>query len=142
MRTIINFTISRNKKYLSWYVKSSCKTLTRRCSLQVEETGRLWNIYKTSIITPNTYIFLFGLRMIYLTRKTQWNYLWIMLFNQKVIFSIKKNSVTSSPPEVFCQKDVLRNFAKFTGKHLCQSLFFNKVAGCRPQPATLFKKSL
>ena len=26
-------------------------------------------------------------------------------------------------------KGVLRNFAKFTGKHLCQSLFFNKVAG-------------
>ena len=24
---------------------------------------------------------------------------------------------------------VLRNVAKFTGKHLCQSLFFNKVAG-------------
>ena len=30
------------------------------------------------------------------------------------------------------KKDVLRNFAKFTGKHLCQSLFFNKVAGLRP----------
>ena len=28
------------------------------------------------------------------------------------------------PPEVFCKKDVLRNFAKFTGKHLCQSLFY------------------
>ena len=27
------------------------------------------------------------------------------------------------------KKDVLENFAKFTGKHLCQSLFFNKVAG-------------
>ena len=26
-------------------------------------------------------------------------------------------------------KSVLENFAKFTGKHLCQSLFFNKVAG-------------
>ena len=25
------------------------------------------------------------------------------------------------------RKSVLRNFAKFTGKHLCQSLFFNKV---------------
>ena len=25
-------------------------------------------------------------------------------------------------------KDVLKKFAKFTGKHLCQSLFFNKVA--------------
>ena len=24
---------------------------------------------------------------------------------------------------------VFRNFAKFTGNHLCQSLFFNKVAG-------------
>ena len=33
------------------------------------------------------------------------------------------------PPGVFCKKGVLRNFAKFTGKHLCQSLFFNKVAG-------------
>ena len=27
---------------------------------------------------------------------------------------------------------VLRNFVKFTGKHLCQSLFFHKVAGMRP----------
>ena len=27
------------------------------------------------------------------------------------------------PLEVFCRKDVLRNFAKFTGKHLCQSLW-------------------
>ena len=26
------------------------------------------------------------------------------------------------------RKGVLRNFAKFTGKHLCHSLFFNKVA--------------
>ena len=30
---------------------------------------------------------------------------------------------------MFCEKGVLRNFAKFTGKHLCQSLFFDKVAG-------------
>ena len=29
-------------------------------------------------------------------------------------------------------KGVLRNFAKFTGKHLFHSLFFNKVAGLRP----------
>ena len=31
------------------------------------------------------------------------------------------------PPEVFCKKDVLRNFAKFKGKHLCQSLFFDFI---------------
>ena len=29
---------------------------------------------------------------------------------------------------LFHTRLVLRNFAKFTGKHLCQSLFFNKVA--------------
>ena len=29
-------------------------------------------------------------------------------------------------------RNVLRNFTKFTGKHLCQSLFFDKVAGLRP----------
>ena len=29
------------------------------------------------------------------------------------------------------KQDVLRNFAKFTGKHLWQRLFFNKVAGLR-----------
>ena len=29
----------------------------------------------------------------------------------------------SSRPYVFCKKGVLKNFIKFTGKHLCQSLF-------------------
>ena len=44
------------------------------------------------------------------------------------------------PLEVFCKKSVLRNFAKFTGKHLCQSLFFNKFASLRS--ATLLKKRI
>ena len=34
-------------------------------------------------------------------------------------------------PEEFCKKGVLKNFEKFTRKHLCQSLFLNKVAGLR-----------
>ena len=34
----------------------------------------------------------------------------------------------------------LKNFARFAGKYLCQSLFFNKVTDLRP--ATLFKKRL
>ena len=38
------------------------------------------------------------------------------------------------------KKGVLRNFAKFTGKHLCQSLFLNKVEGLRP--STFLKKRL
>ena len=35
----------------------------------------------------------------------------------------------SSRPEMFCKKAVLRDFPKFTRKHLCQSLFITKVAG-------------
>ena len=42
------------------------------------------------------------------------------------IFKILKGT-GSSLPEVFCKKGGLRNFAKFTGKHLCQSLNFAKV---------------
>ena len=42
--------------------------------------------------------------------------------------------------QVFCKKGVIINFVIFTGKHLCQSLFLNKVAGLRP--ATLIKMRL
>ena len=48
-------------------------------------------------------------------------------------------------PEVFC-KGVLENFTRFTEKHLCQGLIFNKAAGLRPvtllkkRPATLLKR--
>ena len=38
------------------------------------------------------------------------------------------------------EKVFLEISKKFTGKHLCQSLFLNKVAGLRP--ATLLKKRL
>ena len=44
----------------------------------------------------------------------------------------------NSRPEVFCKRGVLENFAKFTEKDLCQSLFFNKVADL--SPANLLKK--
>ena len=37
---------------------------------------------------------------------------------------VLRSAVKSSHPEVFCKKRVLRNFAKFSGKHLWQSLFF------------------
>ena len=38
------------------------------------------------------------------------------------IFCVAK----SSRPNVFCKKCVLTTFAKFTEKHLCQGLFFEK----------------
>ena len=34
--------------------------------------------------------------------------------------SINQAIIRSSRPVVFCKKGVLRNFTKFTGKHLCQ----------------------
>ena len=46
----------------------------------------------------------------------------------------------SSQRRCSVRKGVLRNFAKFTGKHLCLSLFFNKVAGLRPGTAYNFIK--
>ena len=52
--------------------------------------------------------------------------------NVHAVVAISRNSrfclfVFKQPLEVFCKKIVLRNFAKFTGKHLYHSLFFNKV---------------
>ena len=49
---------------------------------------------------------------------------------------IVKKKEKNQPPEVFCEKCIHRNFTKFTGKHLCQSLFFNKG------DLTLCKKTL
>ena len=42
--------------------------------------------------------------------------------------------VPKQSSEVFCKKGVLKNFAKFTGKNQCESLFFNKVVGLKKRP--------
>ena len=49
-------------------------------------------------------------------------------YPQRVL--LKRASGRSSDRRCSLKKGVLRNFAKFTGKHLCQSLFFNKVETC------------
>ena len=50
------------------------------------------------------------------------------------------NKIGNVCPEVFSKRGVLKIFAKFKRKHLCWSLFFNKVAGLRL--AILLKKRL
>ena len=62
-------------------------------------------------------------------------------FHQQKYSSFRETSNISQkqPPEVF-YKGVLKNFTKFSEKHLCQSLLFNKVAGLRT--ASLLKKTL
>ena len=59
-----------------------------------------------------------------------------MILHQSNVLILSRNS------RQMCsvRKGILRNFTKFTGKHLCQSIFLNKVAGVRP--ATLLKKRL
>ena len=66
----------------------------------------------------------------------------LLLINSRyLVFQVWEVVVQrSSRPEVFCTKDVLKYFTKLTGKHLCQSLFFSKVADLRL--ATLLKKRL
>ena len=60
--------------------------------------------------------------------QSSWEYLEPILFFAWYLVCEKNRS---SHPDVLCKKGVLRNFKKFTGKHLCQSLFLNKVAGLR-----------
>ena len=49
----------------------------------------------------------------------------------------------SSCPEVSYKKDALRNFAKFTGKHLCQVSFLIKLqASLRPGKTNLVTASV
>ena len=59
-----------------------------------------------------------------------------------VIVKRKQNPVSmnikKADPRCSVRKSLLRNFAKFTGKHLHQSFFFNQVPGLR----TLLKKKL
>ena len=58
----------------------------------------------------------------------------------KIACKFAAKSDRSSHKRCFLKKDVLKNFAKLTGKHLCQSFFFNNVAGLRL--ATLLKNTL
>ena len=66
----------------------------------------------------------------------------IFLVTQTIVFHQNTQVVVyrSSHQRRSMKKDVPRNFAKFSGKHLRQSLSFNKAAHLRP--ATLLKKRL
>ena len=65
-----------------------------------------------------------------------------MFFNEKMYLSGISSKYRSSNRRCSVKKGVIRNFAKFTGKYLRQSLFFNKVAGGPCNLVTLLKKRL
>ena len=41
---------------------------------------------------------------------------------QDIEMAFHESHISSFRPDVFCKKDVLKTFAKFTGKHVYQSL--------------------
>ena len=58
----------------------------------------------------------------------------ISLNSQRIIAGTSDGTANrSSHRRCSVRKGVLRNFVKFTEKHLCRILFFNKVAGLRPE---------
>ena len=61
---------------------------------------------------------------------------------QFLVNFFEKFKFRSSRRRYSVRKRVLKNFAKFTGKHLCQSLFFNKVAGLGPGACNVIKKEI
>ena len=60
-----------------------------------------------------------------------------------MVFAITiQMAIRSSHQRCTVRKGVLRNFAKFTGKHLYQVLFFNKVAGSDPCSGDIEKNEM
>ena len=55
-----------------------------------------------------------------------WKKIWYLCFWKTDRVVMSNTSKWKSTRRVFCKKGVLRNFAKFTGRHLCQSLLIKK----------------
>ena len=60
---------------------------------------------------------------------------------RKPLKCFNSSSIRRSQRRCSVRKGVLRSVRKVTGKHLCQSFFFNKIARM-PRPAILLKKRL
>ena len=117
--------------YLIMYTKTFLETCQRS---QVERFTKIFNGFYRLIIVSQIAPLRFectrywhGTSIILASIRKWWKY------------SLKYPNGRRSRPKVFCEKVALEKFAKFTGKHLSQSLFFNKIAG---RPATFLKKRL
>ena len=103
----------RKKERLTTSIYTNGKYIRKRFWLfQNWQDSSTW----TSETSENVYLFVF------ISSFVSFKYIYF--------FDVVRNH-RSSRPEVLCKKGVPRNFAKFTGKHMCQSLLFNKLAGLR-----------
>ena len=88
--------------------------------LKILELENIWKVMK---IHKNINLFK-------MTSKSCWYSAKLLGYSIKITSDIDKRK---QPPEVFYKKGVLKNGTKFTGKHLCQSLFFNNIAELKTQ---------
>ena len=95
-----------NKNVLEWFLLIISKVHTLRTSAKLSRNQIIMFLIKKRRSVDAQYLLL-----------TLW--IEVVVQNQK------------QPLEVFSKKGVLENFSKFTEKHLCLSLLFNKVAGLR-----------
>ena len=83
---------------------------------------------------------IFGLKKSFSLGKTSFTMVWdhneSNWLTPQLVRILVISLFTSNRPKVFCEKGVLKNFAKFTGKHLFQGLVFNKV----PKTCNIIKK--
>ena len=94
----------------------------------------------TPVFTSQTYFpFLTILRQVNLKVMVSirfWPCKWVWYIPYYLIFNSPKSSVPThipnQPLEVLYEKGVLKTFARFT-ENLCVGLFFNNVAGLRPE---------
>ena len=97
--------IRTRKLFFFWPEKLRIRTIftQRWCEMHLVFSWRVCSVCKFSIVSSN------------LSLDSPWSY------------------IQKQPPEVFFKIGVLKNFTKFSGKHLRQILFLNKVAGLRPE---------
>ena len=104
--TMLETTVLRKLQYKNLYIVNR-KLLYKQCKCNIRIFPQRLKIWVNH--SNNEFKEMFLSSCTYKTDKTSWKH-------------------RSSRPVVFCKKGVIRNFAQFTGKHLCQSLFLNKVA--------------
>ena len=62
--------------------------------------------------------------------------------NLEIIIGLRETSNKFKSRRCSIKKAAPENFTKFTGKHMCQSLFFNKVAGFPVNIAKFLRTSI
>ena len=119
-KTFFAFYWTLHESFSNSYGFGLCKNLVFSILTKCFMIG---NIFVQSCLIWAKHLFLFH-------KIKQW--MWRMFLPnsfQKCRSSRSQMFFRSSRPEMFCKKAVLRDFPKFTRKHLCQSLFITKVAG-------------